>query len=126
MTGLARICRPKFDLARDVIHDYLIRAYRRSLDTFQMTDLTNKPLDKFFITEKISDIALLPVASVKYQLAYQYGENIVTQVTVKYIMTQRGPILVSRLSSDDNPDLNYYTNELTKYLIELRALKVYG
>ena len=133
--GLAKLSRPKFQLAADVIKDYLVAIYSYIVDKgenpkkgLKIPDLDQLPLEKLILTEKLGDISNLTVDSVKYKLALQYGAPITTWVSVKYLMTMRGPVLLSSLTDEDKENINheYYMTELEKYLRDLQSLKVYG
>ena len=124
--GLSKLCRPKFELAADVIYQYLSRVYANELDQFMIPDLKLLPIEKMILTEKIGDITNINPDGIKYKLAVQYGAPVTTWVSVKYIMTPRGPVLISKLRPDDTIDNNYYEGELGKYIKDLQALKVYG
>jgi len=124
--GLSKLCRPKFDLASDIIKQYLSLVYSKELDKFTIPDLQTLSLENFILTENIGDISSLTPNSLKYILASQYGAPILTWVSVKYVMTERGPILLSTLKDTDKLDYGYYMTELNKYLKDLQRLKVYG
>jgi DNA polymerase elongation subunit (family B) len=124
--GLSKLCRPKFELAEDIIKQYLTLIYSNNLKEFEVPDMKVLPIDKFAITERIGDIETLTPDSIKYKLAIQYGSPIVTWISVKYIMTTQGPTLLSKLKEDHIIDYEYYTNELNTYLRDLQALKIYG
>ena len=124
--GLAKLCRPQFELASDIIHKYLGLVYINKLNTFVPPDIKILPREKFILSEKISNIMNLKSDTLKYKLASQYGADIATWVSVKYLMTLRGPILISSLKEDDEIDYNYYMNELGKYMKSLQSLKIYG
>lgn len=124
--GLAKLCRPKFELATDVIEEYLTLVYSNNLGNFRSPKLETLPMEKFVLTEKIGDVIGLAHDSIKYRLAAQYGSTITTWVSVKYIMTGRGPVLLSSLKPDDTLDYKYYQVELGKYIKDLQALKIYG
>lgn len=126
LAGLSKLCRPKFDLAYDVIKQYLMLIYADNLDNFIIPNMEELPIEKFALTERIGNIENLSLNGTKYKLAVQYGATIATWVTVKYIMTNRGPILMTLLGPNDKIDYGYYTNELNTYMTELQTLKVYG
>ena len=124
--GLSKLCRPKFDLANDIIEQYLTLVYSNNLDKFIIPDFATLPIDKFVLTEKIGDVAGLSSNTIKYKLAAQYGTAITTWVSVKYIITTRGPVLLSKISADDTLDYRYYQIELGKYIKDLQSLKIFG
>lgn len=135
--GLAKLCRPKFELAADIIKDYLttIYSYEKPPDPktlkgkgLKIPELDQIPLEKLVLTEKLGDISMLTPDSIKYKLALQYGAPISTWVSVKYVMTTNGPLLLSGLNTETlkTIDYNYYMSELEKYLKDLQSLKVYG
>jgi hypothetical protein len=124
--GLSKLCRPKFELAQDVILQYLTLIYSGKISGFKVPDMKTLPMNKFILTEKLGNISDMKQGSIKYQLALQYGTQITTWVSVKYIMAERGPVLLSEWKEDDIIDHKYYTTELNKYIADLQALKVYG
>ncbi|CAH6420457.1 DNA polymerase family B [uncultured virus] len=124
--GLAKLCRPKFELAAEIVQQYITRVYGNTMTQFSVPKLEEQPPEKFILTQKIGDIITLAPDSLKYKLASQYGSPISTWVTVKYIMMVRGPVLLSQIQPTDVIDYNYYTAELGKYLKDLQSLKVYG
>lgn len=134
--GLSKLCRPKFELASDVIRQYLSLIYLNELNKFLLPDMRTLPLSKFILSEKISNNIKIPEnvatldtynsTSIKYNLLLQHGLEITTWVSVKYIMSMRGPLLLSLVSNEDEIDYNYYTLELNKYIKDLQNLKVYG
>lgn len=124
--GLAKLCRPKFELASDIIRQYLNFIYSNKLDQFNVPDLKTLPIEKFILSEKIGNIAELKPETIKYKLAIQHGSDVTTWVTVKYVMTFRGPVLLSLLKPDDTIDYGYYTGELAKYIKDIQSLKIYG
>lgn len=126
LAGLARLCRPKFELAVDIIKQYLTLVYANNLAAFAVPDLQTLPIEKFTITEKLSQTAIIDPNSTKYKLSTQYAEPISTWVSVKYVITTRGPVLLSALKPEDTLDHKYYIAELDKYIRDLQALKVYG
>lgn len=125
-SGLSKLCRPKFDLASDIIEEYLTLVYSNNLANFKPPQLENLPLENFILMEKIGDTIGLSPDTIKYKLAAQYGSPITTWVSVKYVMTHRGPVLLSLLTPDDILDYKYYKVELSKYIKDLQSLKVYG
>lgn len=123
--GLSKLARPAFELATDVIHEYLKNVYHNITEEFTIPDLKSRPLEKFILTEKITNIENLKPNSVKYKLYLQYGSHILTAVTVKYVMTLNGPVLLSLLLSQDSIHFDYYLTEINKYLKDLKLLKVF-
>lgn len=171
--GLAKLSRPKFELAADIIKQYLALVYAGSIKQFAVPDLTTLPIEKFVLTEKlgtdtpktiirrvtktpklrtptasrsprnptrkstlqpekptfeetITQNVGGPLGLIKHALTTQYGAPIITWVSVKYVMTTRGPVLLSQIKPEDTLDYNYYMAELAKYVHDLQALKVYG
>ncbi len=124
--GLARLCRPKFELAADTIKQYLTLVYSNKLNLFSVPKMQDLPIEKFSMIEKIGDTTSLQPDSIKYKLLLQYGTDITTWVSVKYVMTTLGPVLLSKLKSDDIIDYGYYVTELNKYIKDLQSLKIYG
>ena len=125
-SGLSKLCRPKFELASDIIEEYLTLAYSNNLGNFRPPNLETLPMSKFILTEKIGDVINLSPDSIKYKLAAQYGSTITTWVSVKYLMTERGPVLLSSLETSDSINYTYYQLELAKYIKDLNSLKLYG
>lgn len=124
LAGLSKLCRPKFELAADIIRQYLTRVYEGTIKEFVIPDLQTLPLDKFILSEKLGTSE--KPDTVKSQLTTQYGSQIVTWVVVGYVQTTRGPVLQSALKAEDTLDYAYYMTELGKYLKELQSLKIYG
>ena len=124
--GLAKLCRPKFALAADIIKQYLNLVYSNELEIFAVPELNTLPIEKFILIETIGDTNTLVPNSLRHKLAAQYGTAITTWVKVKYLMTTRGPVLLSAWKPEDTLDYDYYLGELKKYITELQELKVYG
>lgn len=124
--GLARLVRPKFDLAGDMVKEYLRLILTNRASQFRIPDMSVIARDKFIMFEKISSIDKLKQGSIKQQLASQYATPIKTWIKVGYIVTSRGPIIISQLRPEDKPDIPYYGEELRKYHKDLKALKLYG
>lgn len=124
-SGLSELCRPQFELAADIIQQYLSLVYSDNLKDFALPDMREVPINKFYMTDRLGDISTMVPNSVKYQLAVQYGSPIVTWVSVTYVMTKQGPVLLSKLKDDNVIDYEYYTAELYKYIKDLQALKIY-
>jgi len=124
--GLSKLCRPKFSLASDIIKQYLTLVYSDNLSSFTNPVMSDLPVDKFIMTERVGDISLLEPNTIKHKLALQYGSNIETWVSMQYVMTSNGPTLLSKLKDNDVIDYTYYTKELQKYIIDLQSLKLYG
>jgi hypothetical protein len=124
--GLARLCRPPFGLARDLIQAYLLNVYMRR-DPGPLSDPAGVSIDRLTLTAKIEDIFSLDPKSVKYTLAQQYGAPIYPPgITVGYVMTETGPHLVSKLTSTSRLDYKYYTEILNQLSKELRQLPIFG
>lgn len=126
IVGIAKLCRPKFRLATELIKQYLILVYNNNLQSFLIPDLTTVKQDEFILTETLKSTIDLKPGTLKFNLLKQYGSSVDTWTSVKYIITRRGPILISNLQSSDEIDYNYYNLELTNYLKELRTLPIYG
>jgi DNA polymerase elongation subunit (family B) len=124
--GLAKLCRPKFQLASDIIKQYLSLVYSNELKNFVVPDIKTLTVDKFILTEKLGDITSAKTDTIKYKLAAQHGTTITTWISVKYIMTLRGPVLLSKIEDNDQLNYEYYIEELDKYLKVLQSLKIYG
>jgi len=147
--GLGRLCRPKFELASEVIQNYLSSIYSGNLKDFVIPELDTVPLNKLTLSEKIGNIMQLERDTLKYELAAQYGSIISTWVSVKYLMVLRKsdeqdistvnndksglknrfdskPVLLSLITPEDVVDYNYYIGELGKYIADLQTLKLYG
>lgn len=122
MAGLAKLCRPPFPLANDIIREYLLLAYNKQI--FKMPDIKTYPIEKFYLTIKLTSTDTTTTNQLKASLIAQYGLSIATWVSVKYVVTQRGPVLISKLLDTDVIDYKYYTTELNKYIKELTALKI--
>ena len=125
-SGMAKLCRPGFELASDMINYYFSLVYAGQSSIFHMPDIKLIPREKFVLTMKIKDIELLAPDSIKYKLALQHGTSITTWISAKYLMTMRGPILLSKIESNDVLDYSYYMDELNKYRTNLQSLKSYG
>lgn len=135
--GLSKLCRPKFGLAADIIKQYVSLVYTGDIKGFFIPDLKTEPLEQFILTDKLSTQTTaskpdkinqdtMTPAAIKKALILQYGAPITTWASVKYIITTRGPVLVSALKPDDTIDYDYYMAELNKYIRDLQTLKVYG
>lgn len=123
--GVAPLSRPKFKLAYDLIRKYLLLSCQNNEVDVPIPELETLSIDNFIMNEKIGDITVLPDDSIKYQLAIQYGERITSWISVQYIMTINGPILLSERHDSDTIDYDYYRRELNTYIKELKNLKVY-
>jgi hypothetical protein len=123
-SGLSKLCRPKFKLSYDVIKTYLSLVYSGNLETFAIPIINNIPLDKFILTERIGDVSSLSPSSIKYKLFIQHGDSIETWISVNYVMTVNGPILVHKLTETDLIDYKYYFDELNKYIKDLKSLSI--
>lgn len=154
MVGFFKLCRPKFKLATDIIKQYLSLIHssnygaspsRNELNKFVIPDLTTLTLDKFILTEKIgtfltqnlnkySEVSTNKnspnkhdINFIKYKLSMQLDEfNIKEPITVKYVMTTQGPILLSKFKSNHSLDYSYYIDEINEYIKSLQSLKIYG
>lgn len=124
--GISKLCRPKFELANDIIRQYFNLAYSNEFNKFKIPDLKTLPIDKFILSENIGNISELEPGTIKHILSIQYGSNINSWISVKYVMTNNGPILLSLLTPDIDINYSYYNNELNKYIKDLQSLKLYG
>jgi DNA polymerase elongation subunit (family B) len=125
-SGLARLCRPKFQFVSSLVKQYITLAYSNNIKDFKVPDLKGIPRQQFILSERIGDISQLDVESVKYKLLSQHGAEIDTWMVVKYVMTNQGPVLLSKLTGQFDLDYNYYRKEIAKYVSDLETLKVYG
>ena len=125
-SGLAKLCRPKFELANDVIRQYITKVYRGRVADFQVPKLEDVASEKFVLSETIGDIMTLKSGSLKYVLAQQYAGILSGWITVKYLMTTKGPVLLSLVKEGEKIDYSYYIREIESYMLELYSLKIYG
>jgi hypothetical protein len=126
MNGMAKLCRPAFALAYDIMNQYVNLVHTNTLDKFEYPNMESLPLDKFVMVEKIEHIQQYDPSSLKFELSRQYGGDVLTWVRVKYVMTMRGPRILSLLTSEDQIDYNYYIMNINQNLTELQSLKNYG
>lgn len=122
--GFAPICRPKFQLAKDVIEQYLKSLY--SDDPFIIPNPSESPLDKLVMIEKVGNNINVCPHDIKYILASQYTNIIDSVVFLKYLMTENGPCLLSLCNDTATVDNAYYISLINTYLTQLQSLKVYG
>lgn len=114
-TGTATLCRPKFPLIADIIKEYI-----KGVDKFVLPILQEQEIDKLAITDKLNNSCS---NAIKSKLSSQCETNVDTWLSVKYIMTTDGPILLSSFSQEKfKIDYNYYQGEINKYLTLLQAL----
>lgn len=125
LNGTAKLCRPAFPLQYEMIDQFVNRVCNNSLDQFAYLDIPSLPLDKFVMVEKIEQIQKYKSGSLKYELARQYNGEIKTWVKVKYVMTTRGPMMLSLLQPGTELDYNYYIREINTSLTALQSLKNY-
>jgi len=124
--GISKLCRPPFPLARDFVQTYLVNVYRGRQNSVQLPDIREVELERLTLNTKIKDISSLSPKSDKYKLAQQYRSPIPSDgITVKYIMSKRGPVLLSMFRSDDKVDAKYYNDILSTMSKNLRTLKIY-
>ena len=126
LAGTAKLCRPKFHLAADVIEQYIGLAYSNNLNKFTYPNLLESSLDDFTIKETLKNTRKLDPNSIKFKLLTQYGSPVDTFVPVKYVVSKRGPLLLAKLEKEDVIDYDYYIKELQQYLKELISLPIYG
>lgn len=125
--GLAELCRPPFDLARDLIQAYLLNIYMRRDPSQEIPDLSTIALDRLTHRLKIEDITSLDPTSIKYKLAQQYGHPIYPPgINVEYVMSETGPVLISKWAGTNVINHTYYIQILTRLLARLRQLPVAG
>ena len=120
--GLAKLCRPAFPLASDIIRQYLLAIYSDKI--YKIPDIKIYPREKFILIVKISNSDIGTTNELKARLMEQYNEIITTWVTLRYIITIRGPVIVTQLLPDDRIDFHYYMKEIEKYIKELKTLKI--
>jgi len=124
--GVSPLCRPKFKLLENIMTNYMELLVDDKLKHFKLPLLENIKLENFVMTEKITDSDFLSSDTIKYSLSKQYCEQIITPVNVKYIMTTKGPILLSKFTKNYEIDQSYYLAEINKQLSQLKCLKVYN
>lgn len=121
--GLSDFFRPKFALLCTIMKNYIFSTNKQE---FQLPVLQTLPLMDFVMKEKLCNFVGLDPKNLKYILSSQYGSLIDTCVTVNYVMTIRGPVLVSKLQQDDVLDYTFYSNESSKFFKYLQTLKIHN
>lgn len=110
--GTAKILKSKFKLGqmflisclKYIFGDLTVKPEIPDFDEVEPTDL--------LISSKIKNKNEYPAGSINYILAEQSGEDIQTWATLKYYMTDEGPILRELITPDDVIDNEYYIKEL--------------
>lgn len=117
--GISLLSRISFDLLRDVIREYLLNS------SVSMENMENIPIEKFIMTERITTLSKVSEGQrIRQILTSQYGSTITGWLTVKYVMTTKGPLLLELFGKDDMLDYDYYRGEVRRYVDNLRVLEV--
>ena len=121
LSGLGKLTRPTFELASEMITNYVRLWFQNKRHTFEKPKILSH--DKLSLCIKLERLDKLEPESLKYKLALQYDADLTHEICVTYLMTTRGPVLQCALSETDIVDEKYYDRELDQYLEILRGLK---
>jgi len=95
------------------------------LYNFVSPDIMSLPPDNFIMTETIEHIQNYEPTTLKYDLSSQQGGDIEGRTKIKYIMTSKGPRILSLFSDEEVIDYNYYVDSVNQLLSVLNKLKNY-
>ena len=110
--GTAKILKPKFKLGQKFLIDCLKYIFGDIPESPKIPDFTKVDPTDLLIAAKIKNKDEYPVGTINYILAEQSGENIQTWATLRYYMTEEGPVLQELIKTDDAIDNEYYLSEL--------------
>lgn len=118
--GLAKLAKPKFGLAQNLVRDYLIAVYNNA--EVIMPNLDEDDLEEFLLTEKLTHSN--SKKKVQLILRQQYLVDYSTWVIVKYLMTVTGAKVYDLQTPEYELDYDWYQAELDKYYKDLAKLPV--
>lgn len=125
-SGLSKICRPKCKLMENFIKKYISCLVRKEVTSFEIPNVYEEDYKNFVLNEKITGSSKLKPMSVKQRLLEQCDIKINTWIKLDYVVTKKGPILVDKMTENDELDYDYYIGEIRKMLKELKKLKLYN
>jgi len=119
--GPSQVCRPPFDLARQLIIQQLRAKFNGDVNPIAIP--TTPPIDSLIITTKLKDKSHYDRNSAKYKLATQYDKSIQTWVNIKYIQTVKGPRLFDKWRPKvDKINTTFYRRKINDLLKTINSL----
>lgn len=115
MNGWNSDYRPKFEAGVCIVEQYIRNLYKNKTK-FNVPMMNTFPLDKLYIKTYIDPKSKYSNNYILRALSEQYGSQIDSNISVLYIMTTNGPILLSKMNEKMNIDYKYYTREINKHL----------
>jgi DNA polymerase elongation subunit (family B) len=125
--GTSDICKPPYPLAEKVVTQYLEYFFGIGPALGDIQIGPNIPIEQLVLNDRIKDKSLYPKTNFRKILAEQYGDQISTWITVDWVQTDQGPILLSHFQKKSSPpapmiDYSWYGNRLNDILHKIAAL----